>query len=74
MSFLFFYFFPFLLFASSECESSLRYRMLNFFLLRIVADPELLKKDPVISENLALPEWMEQTLAAEFATFGSYSR
>ena len=72
MILLIFLFFPFLLFASSECYP--RYDgNAQFRRVEMIVAPKLLKNKLVISKNLALPEWMELALAAEFATFGSYS-
>ena len=71
MRFLFFIFFPFLLFASSECEAPGE-QVAGFLPVEEVVDPELLKKDPLTIEGLVLPEWMEQTIKSEMAPFGSY--
>ena len=72
MILLIFLFFPFLLFASSECNPPYD-KNAQFLPVEQIVNPKLLKHKLVISKNLALPEWMEQTPAAELAIFGSYS-
>lgn len=71
MKLLIFLFFPFLLFASSECNPPYD-KNARFLPVEKIVNPKLLKNNLVISENLVLPEWMEQRLATELATFGSY--
>lgn len=71
MMLLIFLFFPFLLFASLECDPPYD-KKARFLPVEEIVKSKLLKKDLFISENLVLPDWLEQALEAEFASFGSY--
>ena len=61
---LIFLFLPFLLFASAECYPSYDENA-RFIPVEQIVNPKSLKKELVLSENLVLPEWMEQSLAAK---------